>query len=97
MMMGDASTEAPIRFERGSGNVFADLGLPDPDEALARAGLAQAIAEAIRHRGLSRAEAGTITGLDAQALDAILRGRLGAVTRDQLMRSAAALDARTLP
>ena len=34
----------------GSGNVFADLGLPNPEEALAKAELAHKIAELIRAR-----------------------------------------------
>ncbi len=36
-------TEEPARFERGSGNVFADLGVPNPELALAKAALVRHI------------------------------------------------------
>jgi len=41
-----------IEVEEGSGNVFADLGLPNPEERLAKAGLAFRIAGVIRARRL---------------------------------------------
>lgn len=40
-----------------SGNIFADLGRPDADEALARVRLTQQIAEIIERQGLSQTEA----------------------------------------
>ncbi len=44
-----------------SGNVFADLGLRDADELLAKAGLAHAIQQLIEAQGLSqRAAAGRL-------------------------------------
>jgi hypothetical protein len=39
-----------IGVEEGSGNVFADIGLPNPEERLAKADLAIRISEAIRSR-----------------------------------------------
>jgi hypothetical protein len=39
-----------IEGEEGSGNVFADLGFPNPEEHLAKAGLAMQIIEIIRQR-----------------------------------------------
>ena len=41
----------------GSGNVFADLGLPHPEERLAKAELAHKIITAIERRGLTQASA----------------------------------------
>lgn len=84
--------EAPTRFVSGSGNVFADLGLPDPEEALAKAGLAQTIAEKIGRSGLAQEETGRIMGLDEPAVTAIVRGRLTGFTRDRLTRCALALS-----
>lgn len=83
--------EEPTRFESGSGNVFADLGLPDPEEALAKAGLAQAIAETIDRRGLTQDEAAKIMGLDQPKVSAIVRGRLSGFTQDRLTRCVLAL------
>ncbi len=42
-----------IEVEESSGNVFADIGLPNPEERLAKADLAIRIAEAIRVRRLT--------------------------------------------
>ena len=39
-----------IEVVEGSGNVFADIGLPNPEERLAKADLAIRIASAIRAR-----------------------------------------------
>lgn len=83
--------EETTRFESGSGNVFADLGLPDPEEALAKAGLAQAIAETIDRRGLTQDEAARIMGLDQPKVSAIVRGRLSGFTQDRLTRCVLAL------
>lgn len=54
----------PIPVTRGSGNVFADLGLPNPEERLAKAELALAISRAIKERGLTQREAATLMGID---------------------------------
>jgi predicted XRE-type DNA-binding protein len=81
------------RFESGSGNVFADLGLPDPEEALAKAGLARQIVETIDHRGLSQEEAARIMGLDQLKASDLSRGRLAGFSSDRLRRHLLALRA----
>lgn len=90
-MSKNVPDEEVTRFEPGSGNVFADLGLPNPEEALAKAGLAQAIAETIGRRGLTQEEAGKIMGLDQPKVSAIVRGRLSGFTQDRLTRCILAL------
>lgn len=82
---------APTRFEPGSGNVFADLGLPNPDEALVKAGLAQAIAAAIERCGLTQEDAARLMGLDRPKVSAIVRGRLAGFSQDRLTRCVLAL------
>ena len=52
-----------LTFERGSGNVFADLGLESADELLVKADLAIAIKKEIRARGWTQMEAAERTGL----------------------------------
>jgi predicted XRE-type DNA-binding protein len=85
------SDETPTRFQSGSGNVFADLGFPDPEEALAKAALAQAIADTIERRRLTQEEAATIMGLDQPGVFTIVRGRLTGFTQDRLTRCVLAL------
>jgi predicted XRE-type DNA-binding protein len=60
----------------GSGNVFADLGLKDPDLLRTKAEFAIAITSVIRERGLTQAVAAQEIGADQAKVSAIMRGRL---------------------
>lgn len=60
----------------GSGNVFADLGVRNPEEALAKAELANKISVLIRERGLTQAKAAKLLGIDQPKVSMLLRGRL---------------------
>ena len=70
----------------GSGNVFADLGLPNPEEALAKAELAHKIAELIRAKGLTQMQAAKLLSVDQPKVSALLRGRLSGFSLERLMR-----------
>jgi predicted XRE-type DNA-binding protein len=76
----------------GSGNVFADLGLADPEETLAKADLARAISAAITERPLTQDQAAALLGVDPPTVSALLRGRLSGFTIDRLLRFLLALD-----
>jgi predicted XRE-type DNA-binding protein len=78
-------TEALPPFEKGSGNVFADIGLPDPGTALAKARLALEISRLIRNQGMTQTEAGKKLGIDQPRVSALLRGRLEAFSLEKLM------------
>jgi predicted XRE-type DNA-binding protein len=69
----------------GSGNVFADLGLEDPDLLLAKADLAIAITNIIRERGLTQTAAASELGVDQARISAIMRGRLDDFSLQRLM------------
>ena len=75
-----------------SGNVFADLGLPNPEEHLAKATISIAIADLIESRGLSQVEAGKILGLSQPNISNLVRGKLDKFTIDRLMRYMRKLD-----
>ena len=75
-----------------SGNVFADLGVDEPDEALLKADLARQIGRIVRERGLTQTAAAKLLGVDQPKVSALLRGRLSGFTIDRLVRYAAALD-----
>jgi predicted XRE-type DNA-binding protein len=64
------------RFTESSGNVFADLGLPEPEIALAKAKLALRLADIIEERGLTQTAAGEVLGIDQPKVSMIVRGRL---------------------
>jgi len=73
-------------FTSGSGNVFADLGLPHPEEELAKAHLADAVADAIAGRGLSQAEAGKLLGIGQPKVSRIVNGSLAGFSQGRLVR-----------
>ena len=84
--------KAKVRVTRGSGNVFADLGLPNPEERLAKAGLASEIERIIRERGLSQANAAKVLGIDQPKISALRNGRLSGFSVERLIRFLNALD-----
>ena len=72
--------------EVSSGNVFADLGLPEPEEALAKAQLAYRISSIITHRHLTQKTAAELLGIDQPKVSALMRGRLGGFSTERLLR-----------
>lgn len=78
-------------FAPGSGNVFADLGLPEAEDALAKSRLAEAIADAIERRGLTQSRAAEVLDVDQPKVSLIVNGRLDGFTQDRLMRYLTAL------
>ena len=76
-----------------TGNVFADLGLPDSDELLLKAKLVTAVAELIRERGWSQRKAAGFLGLTQSEVCAILNGKLRGFSLARLIRSLKALGA----
>ena len=69
-----------------TGNVFADLGLPDPDQDLTKANLVHAIGDIIRDRGMSQKDAAEVLCVDQGKVSALLRGRISGFSTDRLMR-----------
>src|SRR5687768_3470655 len=88
------TTDAPGPVDRGSGNVFADLGLPNPDLALAKAELVQRIRDLIAERKLTQSKAAELLGLDQPKVSALVRGRVEGYSIDRLFRFLNALGQR---
>ncbi|MDB5099553.1 MAG: family transcriptional regulator [Cyanobacteria bacterium RYN_339] len=76
-----------------SGNVFADLGLPDADELMLKAKLATAVADLVREKGWSQRKAAGLLGLTQPEVCAILNGKLRGFSLARLIRSLKALGA----
>ena len=76
----------------GSGNIFADLGLPNPEERLVKSQLARQIYLRIAERNLNQAEAATILGIDQPKVSNLINGKLTAFSIDRLFRFLNALD-----
>ena len=80
-----------ITVTPGSGNVFADLGVAEPEEELAKAQLAVHIRDAIKRRRLTQAEAARLVGIDQPKISALMNGRLTGFSSDRLLRCLTAL------
>lgn len=80
-----------IRHTTSSGNVFADLGVDEPEESLLRAQLISKIADVIRRKHLTQAEIGGILGIDQPKVSKLVRCRISGFTSDRLLRYLTAL------
>jgi predicted XRE-type DNA-binding protein len=76
----------------GSGNVFADLGLPNPEERQAKAMVAIYIEQLIEQNGWTQGEAAERMGLSQPDVSNIVHGRLKGFTLDRLFLCLNALD-----
>lgn len=70
----------------GSENVFADLGVRNPEESRVRAELALQIARLIRKRGLRQNQVAEILEVDQSKVSKLVRGRISGFTSDRLFR-----------
>jgi predicted XRE-type DNA-binding protein len=78
--------EEEIPVFMGSGNVYEDLGFPEPEEALAKAELVRQISHLITRRKLSQLEVAEILGLPQPKVSLLLRGRISGFSTDRLLR-----------
>ena len=79
----DEQDDIPVT--RGSGNVFADLGMSNPEERLAKAQLASLIDDVIRERALTQQDAAALMGIDQPKVSHLLRGRLSGFSTQRLI------------
>ncbi|MDE0159085.1 MAG: helix-turn-helix transcriptional regulator [Candidatus Dadabacteria bacterium] len=79
------------RVERGSDNLFADLGYPEPEVHLLKAGLVTRIDRIIRRRKLKQVEAAKLLGLSQPDVSHLLRGDFRDYSVERLLRLLTAL------
>ena len=70
---------------KGSGNVFADVGLPNPEEALAKAEIARQVNLVLAGRGLTQVKAAAILGIPQPRVSDLGRGRLQKFSLEKLL------------
>jgi predicted XRE-type DNA-binding protein len=75
-----------IEVHSSTGNIFADLGLPNSDELLIKAELVHQISESISARQLTQTEAAEILGVDQPKISALVRGKLSGFSTERLFR-----------
>ena len=78
--------KSAIAVTPSAGNVFADIGVPEPEEEQAKAQLASRIREIVRQRGLTQTVAAGILRVDQPKVSALLNGRLTSFSSERLMR-----------
>ncbi len=69
----------------GSSNVFADLGLPDAEELLAKSELARQIITITGERLLTQVQTADILGIDQPKVSALVRGKLAGFSLERLI------------
>lgn len=80
-----------IEVIASSGNVYADTGHANPEEAMAKAELAILISDTIKRKKLTQKKAAELIGIDQPKISAIIRGQLSGFTIDRLFRFLIAL------
>jgi predicted XRE-type DNA-binding protein len=74
-----------IALEASGGNVFADLGLPNPEQELLKARLTLQIYRIIKARHVTQAQAGAILGIRQPQVSLLMRNRSGNFSVERLM------------
>lgn len=77
---------ALIEHTESSGNVFADLALPDAEERLLKSQIAVQIRLLVEQKGWTQAQVAERVGLDQPKVSALFRGRLAGFSLDRLFR-----------
>ncbi len=74
-----------IEIEKGSGNIYADLGMADADEMIVKAQLATKIGEIIKGRKWSQQKAAEVLGLTQPKLSKMLRGQFRGISEAKML------------
>jgi predicted XRE-type DNA-binding protein len=74
------------RFRTGSGNVFADLRVAQPEQEMVKAELVKAICLLLSGRGLRQIDAVSLLGISQPRISLLMRGRTDGFSTEMLMR-----------
>jgi predicted XRE-type DNA-binding protein len=73
------------KIEKGSGNVYADLGMANSEEMLVKAQLSMKIGEIIKHRKMTQVEAAQVLGMPQPKLSNMLRGQFRGISETKML------------
>lgn len=84
----------PIKeeIEMSSGNVFADLGVENPEEELTKAKLAWEIHQIIKKKKLTQTKAAKMMGINQPKVSALIRRKLDGFSVERLIHFLNALE-----
>lgn len=74
-----------LTIEFGSGNPYADLGLPEAEDMRVKAELARQIAQIIKGRRLTQQSAAELLGMTQPKLSEMLRGRFRGISQTKMI------------
>ena len=74
-----------VEVQRSSGNVYADLGLPDAEKLKIKTGLAIEIRKAMRRLGLTQQEAAKRMGITQPKVSGMMNGDFSNLSERKLM------------
>lgn len=74
-----------LTIESGSGNPYADLGLPEAEDMRVKAELARQIAQIIKGRRLTQQSAAELLGMTQPKLSEMLRGRFRGISQTKMI------------
>ena len=80
-----------MNIEMSSGNVYADIGVPDTEEMLLKAQLASRIADMIQGKGLTQSQAAELLGIPQPKLSMMLRGQFRGISEAKMLECLARL------
>lgn len=72
-------------FVKSSGNVFADMGLEDADELMARAQLGYAVRKLLEEKNLKQRELAGLLGIDQAEVSKLMNGKYHLFTEGRLL------------
>ncbi len=81
-----------IKFEVGSGNIFADLGLKDADQLLARSQIGFHVFKILEEKRLKQREIASILGIAQSDVSHLMNGHFSRFTTDKLLDFLKRLD-----
>lgn len=76
-----------IEIEKGSGNVYEDLGFPDSEEMLLKAQLVSSIHDLITSKSITRMQASEIIDMPQPALSRMLKGQFRDVSVSKMLEA----------
>jgi predicted XRE-type DNA-binding protein len=85
-------TKRKIEAYESSGNVFADLGLPDSEERMLKAGIVVELRRLIKERELTQVKAAKLVGISQPDLSHLLRGDFDDYSAERLMKMLTAFE-----
>ena len=85
-----------IKFEEGSGNVFADLGLKDAGQLLARAQIGYQVFKILKDEKLKQREIAEILGIAQPDVSHLMNGHFSRFTTDKLLDFLRRLDRKVV-